>query len=54
MATSCSKAGAFSDDLTKISLPGAFMIRPLNGREFRREAARQQQREAKKQRKEVK
>ena len=53
MATTCSTAGAFSDDLTKISLPGFFMVRPLNGREYRREAKRRQQREAKKQRKEV-
>ena len=53
MAITCIKPVTFSDGLTELVTSGRFQLRPLNGREHRREAARQQQREAKKQRKEV-
>lgn len=53
MAMTCIKPVTFSDGLTELATSGRFSIRRMNGRDFRREAARQQQREAKQQRKEV-
>lgn len=47
-----SAAGAFGDTLTKLSSPGRLILRPINGREFRKEAERQQRHEVKRQRKE--